>query len=212
MGRNAKNLPGSPQHVMTQIARRLLRRLRAQCPFPYDREKVLLSLLPDGIATKQDWKCANARISMNWDKRVQVALPTEDTSFWMTFDKVMPAPRPVGNLFDMSPESEFYDGTCDWYDRARGVEDTLTECMEAIIPFVDWVENWQSVKQAWPELATFLQYDIPRSHSTTRIAKSKLAYNIPTAKRDRIIETLAAATLLSDAPCHAWIEWTEDGE
>jgi hypothetical protein len=130
----------------------------------------------------------------------------------MTFDKVVPAPRAVGSLFHMFPESEFYDGILDWYDRARGVEDRLTECMEAITPFIDWAENWPSVKQAWPELAAFLQYDIPRSHSTTRIVRSRRAYNVPTAKRDRIIETLAAATLLSDTPCYAWIEWTEDGE
>lgn len=206
-------MSGDPQQRMFAMAKELLWRQRCIEKFPRDREEVLLSLLPPGV---QDYVLDGSNKATQWenlnhcvtlDRSVFVELMGRTGfAFWMKFDKpVISAPGAA--TFAMSEDNLHYDAVESWWERATDIHTELQAYQSALWDFFSKADHPQLVEKYWPELLSFVDFELLPSHEKPDLNKRRVVPMPSQKHRDGIIETLTASTLLDSYTCNAWVDY-----
>jgi len=213
---HAGGMRGDPFERMYSAVRELLWRQRQIQPFPCDKDEVLVSLLPPEM---QDWVLlpqAPKSMTIEWsnltqcvscDTSVIVELEGETgKAFWMRFDKRVPVPSQVA-AFNLPSTNLHYDKLCRWWERANVIHEELKLYQTGLWDFLQRANHPKLVEKYWTELHPFVDFQLHAGALAPDLDKRRLMPLPSQEDREKIVEVLAASTLLPKLPCSAWVDY-----
>ena len=213
---------GSPSQRMFSTAKELLYRQRVIHQFPVDRDEVLCTLLPpemqdyilsDGLESGGKtirWENLTHCVNLGFTAVIEIDAET-DNAFWFGWTGGHPAPVHPDKTFAMYESCPFYKEIVEWWGPAMETHKRLIQYEQALFAFLSRADHPLLVEKYWPELHTFVNYELLRNQKEPDMVKRRV---VPMPTNDEavgIIETLAGSTLLEKYKCNAWVGYdTED--
>ena len=213
----AGTMRGDPSERMFSTAKELLWRQRQIHPFPCDQRKVLMSILPKKMEswivrphdpiTSCRWLNLSRCVHTGRSAIIELDGRT-GKAFWMLFDDVVPT---TGNAIalEMPSNSEYYAKVYSWWKKADVIHEELKMYQSQLWDFLQRAPHPKLVKKYWEELHSFVNFDTHAAHFIKEpdLNKRRIMPQPNQAQCDKIIECLAASTLLPVVGCTAWVDY-----